>query len=160
MDFDFQILFSTLKDTISDAWTLSNFADLFGVIGFGLTISIALAVKRLHQFYGFQGRGPAILKDVKKYKSAISDLLNSKELEILSAQVPLRQCQSTLKSLRRFIPPDQKKIVKDAQKSIKKAIANKNGLLKENVREVYGTLVTVEADIDNIIKDSKWRTPQ
>lgn len=136
---------------------IAIFADIITAISFLITCWVAITLFHLKKSYAFKGRHPEIARDIRKYSSELSQLLNAKGLDGEASEVVLRRCQSSLKALKRLIPRNYAKPVKDAAKSIVSCIACKKTSDRGLVRDIYKKLISVESDLDNIKKDDKWR---
>ncbi len=149
---------------IYDGWTLGNVADVLSIIGVGLTTIVAMRISQLRKFYGFIGRSSEILASIRKNRSGLSQLMNSRQFDRILAQELLRKCLSDITSLKRFMtnhhPQEFLKNVKRAGESLKTAIKSENNLSQDTVRGVYSVLATIEFDIVNLNKDNKWRPQQ
>jgi len=135
-------------------------ADILTAIGFLITCWIAISLSQLRKSYAFKGRHPEITKDIRKYSSQLSQLLDSRNLDEKESEVVLRRCRSTLKALSRLIPRHDVKPVKEAEKAIVSCIKVKKTSDRELIRDIHNKLVSVESDLENIKKDEKWRLPR
>ena len=139
---------------------LAKFADILTVIGFFVTCWVAKSLFQLRKSYAFKGRHPEIAKDIRKYSSQLSQLLDSKDLDGKASEIVLRRCQSSLKALKRLIPSKDIKPVKEAEKAIVYCIKVEKTSDREHIREIYNKLISVESDLENIKKNDKWRFPR
>ena len=130
--------------------------DILTIIGFLVTCWVAISISRLRRQFLFKGRHSGIKRDIRKYSSELSQLLDSNSLDGSVSEIALRRCQSSLKTLRRFIPGDYLKPVKEAESSIKICIKKKKTSDRNSIRDIYHKLITVESDLENIKKDEKW----
>jgi len=132
-------------------------AEILSIIGFMVTLWVAISLWQLKRYYTFKGRHPEITRDIRKYSSELSQLLDSNNLDGEVSEVTLRRCQSSLKALRRLIPRHYIKPVKEAEKAISICITDKMTSSRTSIRNIYNKLITVESDLENIKKDEKWR---
>lgn len=136
---------------------LPIFADVVTVISFLVTCWVAKILYQLRKSYAFKGRHPEIMRDIRKFSSELSQLLDTKQLDKVASEVTLRRCRSSLEALRRLIPRIHIKPVKIAEKAITFCINSKKTSERDLVREIYNKLISVESDLINIKKDDKWR---
>ena len=136
---------------------LAIFADIITVISFLLTCWVAMTLYKLRKLYAFKGRHPEIVRDIRKYSSELSQLLDTKQFEGQASEGILRRCQSSLKALRRLIPRYYVRPVKEAEKAITSCINSKKTSNRILIRDIYNKLISVESDLINIKKDDKWR---
>lgn len=91
------------------------FGNLLSIASFILTIFVLYDTRRIRSFYQFKGRGPALLKDLKRSLQQIAEFLN--EFEEFAPQIAeeLGKCVAKFRSLERKLKGPSKTSVKKLQ---------------------------------------------
>ena len=134
--------------------TLSEVADWFGIISFGLTVWIAFGVRTIQRRYLFTARVPDLTKQISKHASKL--VLQHADFEKSRSDVDLTlaQLEAPLKSL-------QNKVERQSKPSIKSLLAaisefQKQRGSKDQLWKIYVETQKLIAEIDEIAADARW----
>ena len=133
---------------------LSIASDVLSIISFVLTIFVLYDTRKIRAVYKFKGRGPALIKDLSKQASNLSDYLNEFENFIPQIAVEMGRSQAKLKSL-------EKKLGGPLKVSVKRLIAaieEVNGENEQEVRRVHIEMIKVIEEVKEHRKDLEWET--
>jgi hypothetical protein len=89
--------------------TLSIVGDVLAIISFVLTIFVLYDTRKIRGFYKFKGRGPALIKELSRYSSKISNYLNAFEDFLPQIAEELKRSEAKLKSLEKKLRGNHQK---------------------------------------------------
>lgn len=132
---------------------LSVVADIASIIGFGVTIVVAVAVRRLRAMYLFKGRAPHLTTRIATIASEISTLAadfgNTREQII----VELRRVAVLIESLAKKSGRGDRA----ATKQLAQRINRSQIFTRAEVTELYGEIQALIARYEELQRDQEWQ---
>ena len=131
---------------------LAFVADVASILGFLVTIAVALTVRRLRAFYMFKVRVPELTARIAEKASSIStraaDFNNTKD----EIAVEFRQIGVLLMSLAQKASGAPKTAAKRLGKELKQTRISS----RSDVTNIYAEIQTVLAQFDEVQRDREW----
>jgi hypothetical protein len=142
--------------SIWDWINLSNIGSWASIIGLILSIYIFVTAYRINNYIMFNERLPQLLANIEKYTSNISDMFNNFEPSTNAIREQLSRCSANLKSLKKKVNGDEKKLIASIVTSIEGNI-NLDQLSKPSIRRIYLDLRYLIEAVQNLQQDFRSR---
>ncbi len=143
---------------------MTNIADVLALLGnissiagFSFTVWILLKLRRIHRSYLLQARFPDLHRRVRRHCSNLEKLLNVYPDSALDIQAELQKCDATIESLLPKVERALRADVKNLLDKIARVFRTGSPPSKEEVRRIYLDLIRLEAELQNLSEDMKWR---
>jgi hypothetical protein len=157
---DTTIITSIIRDStqstvsVSSIWTWfssSGIGHLASVLGFLLSVYIAVTALRINRLVFINRHLPRYLKNIEEYSSRIIDLLKSFNQTVDEILDELAKCEIDLKAVKKNVPRGKRNSVSRLIKLIRHH-SNKKKITEESARTIYRNLLSVAQELRNYQK--------
>lgn len=132
-------------------------AGLSSIAGLIVSVWVLLRVGRISRNYLLQARLPDLRKKLRAHRSKLSTLLGDYPDSWGEMQVELQMCDATLRSLAPKVDRAGRVRVRTVEAEMARVCGTAVAPPRERLREIYSSLAGLEQEMDNLIKDIRWR---
>jgi hypothetical protein len=146
-----------LPTTLENLLTRETFyiiGNIFSIAGFVLSAFVLWNIRKLRKTYGLRARGPILIRELSKTASNLSKFLNAYDDFLPQVTEELARAAAKLRSLRRKLSGDHKRLVKDVLVRVDQCEVTVQN--ETQVRLVYVEIVKVVEELKDYQKDLDW----
>jgi len=142
-----------MLDWLSSNVTFDNIGNTTSVLSLGITIWVAISIRKIKKSYLNQARVPELVEKLNTYNSELNTALNDFESSRYETGVQIRMICETLISLKPKL--SNSKPINLLIKRIKKIDYER--LNEGDARSIYRETTGIIEGVDNELKDKRWK---
>lgn len=127
-------------------------ADVVSLVGFIVTVGVAIALRRLRAFYVFKGRVPDLTKRIAERTSRSSDLA----ADFINTSADIRNEVRQIGILTESLAQKSSGPAKAAAKRLARKLKNAPVETRTEWTDLYGELQTLLARYEEVQRDLEW----
>jgi hypothetical protein len=136
-----------------DGFSLSTTADLLSIIGFTVTVWVAIDLTLLKRRYLFRARIPELRDRLGDYASRVSSLMGSYPLSAAEVKIQLAEAEVFVRSLRKKTSGPPRRAASELLRLMRDRRAVRE---RDDVERIWTAMKILQLEIEDRLSDLEW----